>query len=81
LGKQNPDDLEDEETKKEREGLELLVSAGKGQSLLEFKADAKDKRFAISKDMYIDPTHKDYKKIADGEFHKEQLEKRRKFHQ
>lgn len=50
----------------------------------QFKANVKDRRFEAvlkNKDFALDPTHKNFKKIADGEFVKEQKIKRRKHHE
>ena len=55
-------------------------SNGKG----DFKANTKDQRFhAIhkNKDYALDPTHKEFRKVADGEFVKSQQTKRRKLHE
>jgi hypothetical protein len=60
-----------EEDKKRRAELELLVNDGKTSAQAEFKPDAKDKRFnAIikNKDFALDPTHREFRKVADGEF-------------
>jgi hypothetical protein len=71
LAKLNPDALITEEDKKRRAELELLVNDGKNGAQAEFKPDSKDKRFSAimkNKDFSIDPTHKEYRKVADGEF-------------
>ena len=67
----NPDKLMTEEDKKRRAELELLVSDGKNGASAEFKPNAKDSRFKAilkDKDYALDPTHKEFRKVADGEF-------------
>ncbi len=68
------------EDKKKTAELELLIGMkNNGRFEGEFKANTKDKRFdAVIKDkaFAIDPTNKNYRKIADGEFVKEQKLKR-----
>lgn len=60
-----------------------MVSEGKSASLAQFKPNAKDKRFAAileNKEYALDPTHKEFKKVADGEFIKSYQKKRMKLH-
>ena len=63
------------EDKKKTAELELLVGQkNNGRLQGDFKANISDKRFdAILKDksFAIDPTNKNFRKIADGEFVKE----------
>lgn len=49
-----------------------------------FKANSKDSRFGAilkDKDFALDPTNRHFRKVADGEFLKEQQLKRRKMHE
>lgn len=59
--------------------MALLVGARKNGFEGEFKGDIEDKRFSAvikNKEYAIDPTHKHFRKVADGEFMKEQKSKR-----
>lgn len=79
----NPEKLESVEDKKKRAELELLVGDGKMGVTADFKPNVKDKRFKAilkNKEFALDPTHKEFKKVADGEFIKSQQIKRRKLH-
>lgn len=61
---------EDEEGSKQRAALELLVGE-KHNGSGDFKANTKDSRFTAilkNKDFALDPTHKEFRKVADGEF-------------
>jgi len=75
---------EDEvDVKKKEAELEMLVGKSKN-GMGEVKTDVGDKRFAAvlkNKEYALDPTHRNFKKIADGEFVKEQKLKRRKMHE
>lgn len=65
--------FEEGDAKKKAE-LELLIGET-NNGMGEFKADTKDKRFEAvlkNKEFALDPTHKNFKKVADGEFVKEQ---------
>ncbi|CDW77800.1 UNKNOWN [Stylonychia lemnae] len=76
------EDENDEQAKKRKAQLELIIGT-KNNGMGEFKADTKDKRFNAvlkGKDFALDPTHKNFRKVADGEFIKEQKIKRRKMH-
>ena len=56
-----------DEERKERAALELLVSDGKTGSLSEFKPNLKDKRFEAfneNKEFALDPTNKEFKRVA-----------------
>lgn len=78
----NPED--EDEVKRRRAELEMLVGKKRNGLDAEFKADTSDQRFSAilkNKDFAIDPTHKNFKKVADGEFVKEQKIKRRKMHE
>lgn len=79
----NPDEIEEQRRKTAE--LELLVGKKNNGNLVgDFKANTSDKRFqAVLKDKSyaIDPTHKNFRKVADGEFIKEQKIKRQKMHE
>ena len=64
--------------------MELLVGDKRNGLSHDFKANPLDKRFTAilegDKDFAIDPTHKNFRKVADGEFIKEQKNKRMKLH-
>ena len=52
----------------------MLVGEGKTGVQSEFKGNVKDNRFKAvlhNKDYALDPTHKEFRKVADGEFIKE----------
>jgi hypothetical protein len=60
----------------------LIGKANNGTG--DFKANTKDRRFEAvikNKDFALDPTNKNFRKVADGEYAKEQKFKRRKFHE
>ena len=82
-GQLNPEEIE--QAKRNTAELELLIGKkNNGNIVGEFKANTKDKRFeAVLKDksFAIDPTHKDFRKVADGEYIKEQKFKRQKLHE
>ena len=62
----------------------LVGKKNNGNLSGDFKANVNDKRFeAVLKDKAyaIDPTNKNFRKIAEGEFVKEQKNKRQKMHQ
>ena len=65
--------------------LSLLVSEKNNgvKSANAFKGNVGDGRFDAvlkNKEFAIDPTHKNFKKVADGEFVREQKIKRQKLH-
>ena len=70
--------------KKKSAELELLVGQkNNGRLDGEFKANVSDKRFdAVLEDkaFAIDPTNRNFRKVAEGEFVKEQKLKRQKLH-
>jgi hypothetical protein len=72
-GQLNPEEIE--LTKRKTAELELLIGKkNNGNIVGDFKANTKDKRFeAVLKDksFAIDPTHKNFRKVADGEYIKE----------
>ena len=72
-GQLNPEEIEQQ--KRSTAELELLIGKkNNGNIVGEFKANTKDKRFeAVLKDKSyaIDPTHKNFRKVADGEYIKE----------
>ena len=73
-----------EEENKKRAELELLIDKSGEKEKEQFKGNTKDGRFKAvldNKDYAIDPTHREYKKVADGEFMKTQKNKRRKVHE
>lgn len=79
----NPE--EEEEQKKQSAELELLVSEKNNgvKRAGDFKGNVGDRRFEAflkNKEFAIDPTHKNYRKVAEGEFVKEQKVKRQKMH-
>ena len=72
-----------EQEKKKRAELELLID-NKNKDKEEFVANTKDSRFSAileDKNFAIDPTHKEFRKVAEGEFVKTQKVKRRKLHE
>lgn len=71
-------DVEQEERQKAQ--LEMLIGK-RNNGAGEFKANVKDKRFEAvlkNKEYALDPTNKNFKKVAEGEFMKEQKIKRQK---
>lgn len=72
-GQLNPEEIE--QSKRKTAELELLIGKkNNGNIEGDFKANTKDKRFeAVLKDksFAIDPTHKNFRKVADGEYIKE----------
>lgn len=75
MSKHNPDELETEQSIRQKTQLELLVSEGKNDSLANFKANVGDKRFESilkKKEFAIDPTNKEFRKAVGGEYIKEQ---------
>jgi len=70
--------------KKKTAELELLIGQkNNGRLDGEFKANISDKRFdAVLEDkaFAIDPTNRNFRKVAEGEFLKEQKLKRQKLH-
>ena len=61
----------------------MLVGKKNNGLSVDFKPDTKDKRFEAvlkNKEFALDPTNKNFRKVADGEFMKEQKIKRRKMH-
>ena len=72
------------EDKKKTAELELLIGQkNNGRLEGEFKANISDKRFdAVLEDkaFAIDPTNRNFRKVAEGEFVKEQKLKRQKLH-
>lgn len=76
-------DSADEDTQRRRAELTLLVGEKRNGVKGEFKGNTSDGRFDAvlgNKDFSIDPTHRNFRKVADGEFIKEQKIKRRKLH-
>jgi len=78
-------EAEGEDVKKKKVAeMELLVGEKRNGVSQDFKANPLDKRFTSiiegDKDFAIDPTHKNFRKIAGGEFIKEQNNKRMKLH-
>ena len=73
-----------EDAKKTAE-LELLIGKkNNGNIVGDFKANTNDKRFEAvlrDKQFAIDPTHKNFRKVAVGEYIKEQKVKRQKLHE
>lgn len=69
-GQLNPEEIE--QSKRKTAELELLIGKkNNGNIEGDFKANTKDKRFeAVLKDksFAIDPTHKNFRKVADGEY-------------
>ena len=69
---------------KSKKSAELGMLVGKSRKDRNLKADVGDARFEAvlkNKDYALDPTNKNFRKIADGEFVKEQQTKRRKMHE
>lgn len=67
------EDENDEDAKRRRVQLELLVGS-KDNGAKEVKANTADSRFEAvlkNKEFALDPTHKNYRKVADGEYVKE----------
>ena len=80
-----PTEEESAVDRKKRAELDLLVSEKHNNGMLkeDFKGNTGDKRFQAvlkDKDYAIDPTHKNFRKVAEGEFIKEQKIKRQKLH-
>lgn len=51
--------------------MELLVDSNKTKIKQDFKGNTNDSRFTAileNKEYAIDPTHKEYRKVAEGEF-------------
>lgn len=68
-GKRKAHEVDTEETVRQKAELELLI--GKGHNSTEFKGNTKDRRFEAvlkNKDYAMDPTHREFKKVADGEY-------------
>lgn len=68
-----------EEDDKQAAELTLLVSEKHNGIKADFKGNTDDRRFEAvlgNKEFALDPTHKNYRKMAEGEFVKEQKNKR-----
>jgi NUC153 domain len=76
-------DIPPEEQKRKEAELALLVSDKHNGVKSEFKANTGDRRFEAvlrNKEYALDPTHRNFRKMAEGEFVKEQKQKRFKAH-
>lgn len=72
-----------EEAKRQKASLEMMIGR-KDNGAKEVKVNTKDSRFQAvlgDKEFALDPTHRNFRKVADGEYIKEQKIKRRKMHQ
>ena len=71
------------EAKRRKAELEMLIGK-KDNGVRQLKVNTKDSRFEAvlkDKDFALDPTNKNFRKVADGEYIKEQKIKRRKMHE
>ena len=80
MGKMSEKEIQQLEAKnKNRESLKMLIGDTVDESALEFQGNAEDPRFTEllqkNKNFALDPTHKDYHKMASGAFVKKQRKK------
>lgn len=69
------------EMEKKRQQLQMLVGDAKDDDEVKFEGNANDPRFsktlATNKEFSLDPTHKDFHKMADGAFVKKNKSQKR----